>query len=59
MRAGVLAAIAGTVIVAFVIWLFGYMTGYRMATPFLVAVSACLGLAAGTLAFLDRDTPVT
>jgi hypothetical protein len=37
-----------------VIWLFGYITGYRLAMALLFIFAGCAGLIAGAQAFVSR-----
>jgi hypothetical protein len=37
-----------------VIWLFGYITGYRLAVALLSITAACAGLIAGAQAYISR-----
>jgi hypothetical protein len=53
-----LAGLLTSAVLGFVIWLFGYITGYRAATSFLVVASICFGLLAGRQVYVTNpDEP--
>ncbi len=55
LRAGIQAGLIASVVLGFVIWLFGYITGYRLALALLYITAACFGLIAGAQAFISNS----
>lgn len=53
-KSGLLAGILTSIIFAFVIWLFGYITGYRMAVTYMSVCSICFGLLAGRQVYVSN-----
>lgn len=54
LRAGIQAGLLASAVLGFVIWLFGYITGYRLAIALLSVSAACAGLIAGAQAYVSR-----
>jgi len=54
LRAGIQAGLLASVILGFVIWLFGYITGYRLLTSLMCIFSAGLGLISGAQVYISN-----
>ncbi len=52
LRAGIQAGLLASVILGSVIWLFGYITGYRLAIALLSITAVGFGLIAGAQAYI-------
>ena len=53
LRAGIQAGLLASVVLGFVIWLFGYITGFRLATSLLEIAAVCFGFMAGAQAYIS------
>ena len=58
LKAGVLAGLLASAVLGFVVWLFGYITGYRLAVAYLSIAAAGFGLIAGAQVYISNpDEP--
>ncbi len=53
LRAGIQAGLVASVILGFVIWLFGYITGERLALALLCIIAAGVGLICGAQVYVS------
>jgi hypothetical protein len=54
LRAGIGAGLLASLVLGSVIWLFGYITGYRLAISILYIAALCAGVIAGAQVLLSR-----
>jgi hypothetical protein len=55
LRAGIGAGLLASIVLGFVIWLFGYITGWRLGISLLYTAAACAGVIAGAQVFISRQ----
>lgn len=54
LKAGLLAGLLASAVLGFVIWLFGYITGYRLTTSLLSIAAVVCGLISGAQAYIAK-----
>ena len=54
LKAGLQAGLLASAVLGFVIWLFGYITGYRLAISLLSLAAAVFGLISGAQVYVSN-----
>lgn len=54
LKAGIKAGLVACMVLGFVIWLFGYITGERLAIALLCIISVCVGLISGAQVYISN-----
>jgi hypothetical protein len=54
LKAGILAGLLASLMLGFALWLFGYITGYRLAVAWLSVAAAGVGLIAGAQVYISN-----